>query len=106
MDGVSIFANYRPQGASGLGGATGLGITYTGMEGLTASIATSDIEGANSGDSGDQTAWKLSYAFGPITAAVSQSEYDVGTANSDETTQGMSLSYTCLLYTSPSPRDS
>ena len=94
MDGVSMFANYVPQGASGLGGATGVGLTYTGIEGLTATIATSDIEGANSGDSGDQTAWLVSYAFGPITAAVSQSEYDVGTANSDETTQGMSLSYT------------
>jgi len=73
---------------------TGAGITYTGLEGLSATIATSDIEGANSGDSGDQTAWLVSYAFGPITAAVGQSEYDVGTANSDETTSSMSLSYT------------
>ena len=94
MDGMSIFANYVPQGASGLGGATGAGLTYTGIEGLTASVATSDIEGANSGTSGDQTAWKVSYAMGPITAAVGQSEYDVGTANSDEETSSWSVSYT------------
>jgi outer membrane protein OmpU len=94
MDGMSIFANYVPQGATGLGGATGFGLTYTGIEGLTASVATSDIEGANSGTSGDQTAWKVSYAMGPITAAVGQSEYDVGTANSDEETSSWSVSYT------------
>jgi len=94
MDGVSIFANYVPQGATGLGGATGVGVTYTGVEGLTATIASSDIEGANSGTSGDQTVWKVSYAMGPITAAVGQSEYDVGTANSDEETSSWSVSYT------------
>ena len=94
MDGASIFASYRPQGASGLGGATGVGATYTGVDGLTITAAMTDIEGANSGTSGDQTAWKASYAFGPITVAAGRSEYDVGTANSDETTSSMSLSYT------------
>jgi outer membrane protein OmpU len=94
MDGVSIFANYVPQGASGLGGATGVGASYTGVDGLTITAAMSDIEGASSADSGDQTAWLASYALGPITVAAGRSEYDVGTANSDETTSSMSLSYT------------
>jgi outer membrane protein OmpU len=94
MDGASIYASYRPQGASGLGGATGMGVTYTGVEGLTAKIAMTDIEGANSGTSGDQTAWHVSYAMGPITAAVANSEYDVGTADSDQETSSYSVSYT------------
>ena len=45
MDGLSVFANYNPQGSRTESG-TGYGFTYTGIEGLTASYATGDVVAA------------------------------------------------------------
>ena len=43
------------------------------------------------------------YAYGPITVAYMNSEYDDEVAAGDQTTDAYSIA--CLLYTSPSPRD-
>jgi len=93
MDGLAINLSYQPQG-SGRESATGYGFTYTGVEGLTASYATTDEAGTTVALSGDQTAWKLSYAYGPVTATASNSEFDVGTASSDQEISSIALSYT------------
>ena len=93
MDGLSINASYKPQASSRESG-TGYGVSYTGIEGLTASYATSDIVGTTAALSGDQTVWKLSYAYGPVTATASNSEYDVTTVASDQDTSSYAISYT------------
>ena len=93
MDGLSVFANYNPQ-ASRTESGTGYGFTYTGVEGLTASYATGDVVGTTTALSGDQTTYKLAYAFGPITASMSNNDYDVGTAASDQETSSYAVSYT------------
>jgi outer membrane protein OmpU len=93
MDGLSIFANYNPQG-SRRESSTGFGFTYTGIEGLTASYAQADEVGTTVALSGDQTAYKLSYAFGPITASMSNTDFDVGTSTSDQETSSYAISYT------------
>lgn len=95
MDGVEVFASYTPQGATGIdGGATGFGATFSGVEGLSASYAITDINGTTTGNSGEASAAVISYAMGPITATVSEHEYDVGTASDDEETSSWALSYT------------
>ena len=93
MDGLSVFANYNPQGTRTEAG-TGYGFTYTGVEGLTASYATGDVVGATTAASGDQTTYKLSYAIGPVTASYSNNDYDIGTAADDQETTSYAVSYT------------
>ena len=95
MDGVSINASYEPQ-ASGNTNDSGMGwaVTYTGVEGLTAVYSQSDEVGTTSALSGEQTAWKLSYAYGPITATATGSDFDVQTAASDQDVSSYAVSYT------------
>ena len=93
MDGLSINASYKPQASSRESG-TGYGVSYTGLDGLTAKYATTDEVGATTAASGDQTVWKLSYAYGPVTATASNSEYDVTTVASDQDTSSYAISYT------------
>ena len=95
MDGVSINASYEPQ-ASGNTNDSGMGwsVTYTGVEGLTAVYSQSDEVGTTSALSGEQTAWKLAYAYGPITATATGSDFDVQTASADQDVSSYAVSYT------------
>jgi len=89
VDGVAINASYTPR-TTGADASTSYSVTYTGVEGLTASYGMGD--GGN--EATDGTAMKLSYVFGPITAGYSTYEHDTtGTASDDDTT-GYSISYT------------
>ena len=96
MDGVSLFASYTPQAAVAAqsAGSVGYGITYTGVEGLTASFATNDINGGSADADGDVDVISLSYAMGPITASYSNNDFDVGLAASDQETSAFAISYT------------
>jgi len=89
MDGVAINASYTPRG-TGADASTAWNVTYTGIEGLSASYAMGD----GSDEATDGTAFKLSYAFGPITAAYSTYEHDTTGTSSDDDTTGYKISYT------------
>ena len=93
MDGLSVNASYKPQASSRVSG-TGYGVAYTGIDGLTAKYATSDVVASTTALSGDQTVWSLSYAYGPVTASASNSEYDVQTGSSDQDMSSYAISYT------------
>ncbi len=95
MDGVAVALSYKPQQSGNtIDSGTGYAVTYTGVEGLTLVYSNSDIVGTTSALSGDQTAWKVSYAYGPVTATATQSEYDVTTTTSDQDVSSMAVSYT------------
>ena len=95
MDGVAVNLSYQPQQSGNtIDSAIGYAVTYTGVEGLTLAYSESDIVGTTSDLSGDQTAWKISYAYGPVTATMTQSEYDVVTTTSDQDVSSMAVSYT------------
>ena len=93
MDDLTVNLSYKPQG-SGAESASGYGVAYTGVEGLTAKYAITDVETGVTGTSGDQSVWSLSYAYGPITASASNSDYDVGTSSSDQELSSYAVSYT------------
>ena len=93
MDGLSAQVSYQPQG-SGREAATGYNIAYTGMEGLTVKYSSTDEVGTTVALSGDQTAWHASYAYGPVTVTATNSEFDVGTASSDQELSSFAISYT------------
>ena len=94
MDGLSVFASLNPQEGGVNQTESGYGVTYTGIEGLTASYATTDIESGATATSGDHTAMKLSYAYGPVTVGYSKSDHDTGTDSSDTELSAVSIAYT------------
>ena len=100
MDGLNVTLSYNPQGtatASGNGekpSETGYGINYTGVEGLSVSYATTDIETNTASTSGDNDVLKVSYVYGPVTATYSNSETDIESDTSSGETDSYALSYT------------
>jgi len=90
MDGLSVFASYNPQMDDTANSdvnetETGFGATYTGVEGLTFSYATTDINSGATATSGDHTAMKATYAYGPVTVGYSKNEHDVSASGSNNT---------------------
>ena len=93
MDGLSVDLSYQPQG-SGRESATGYGIAYTGVDGLTAKYAVTDEVGTTTALSGDQTVWNLSYVYDSFTVTASNSDFDVETNTSDQEISSYAVSYT------------
>jgi outer membrane protein OmpU len=94
VDGLSVTASFGPKAAT-TAAKTGFGVNYTGMEGLTVKYAVADVvKGNTTTANGDSTVLSLSYAYGPVTVAYSDMQYDIGTASSDVDTTGMKVSYT------------
>ncbi|MDA7485933.1 porin [Candidatus Pelagibacter ubique] len=107
VDGLAVSASYNPQIATGTGHAAqtagngseiGYSATYTGVEGLSVSYGVTDLKrhaaDTNAISSGEQTAFKASYAYGPVTLAASNSEYDVTGTASDQEVSSLKISYT------------
>ena len=98
FEGIQVTASYRPDGSAATDdateSATGFGVNYTGVEGLSVHYAVTDIETGSTGTSGEQTTMKASYAYGPVTVAYSSNENDEGTAGNDQDTTSYNISYT------------
>jgi outer membrane protein OmpU len=91
VDGLSVQASYLP-GGEGADSAVGYGATYTGVEGLSVTYATG--EDSSVGNVNDATMLKGSYAYGPVTVAYSDYEYDAQTDTADDEMTSYKLSYT------------
>ena len=93
MEGLTGVVSYQPQGANSES-ATGYGVNYSGVEGLTLNYATTDIDGTTAATRGDNSAMKASYAYGPVTVTYSQSENDLGSTGIDNESTSYAISYT------------
>jgi hypothetical protein len=96
MEGLTLVGSYAPQASTAetRQSGTGIGINYTGIEGLTLKFAKADVVNSTKALSGDQTVMYASYAFGPVTASYSKWESDVDTANKDMELSSVAISYT------------
>jgi outer membrane protein OmpU len=96
VDGMTVTASWNPAASAGVNSMLGLGVNYTGIEGLSVSYATMDVEGHDSTTEGDETALKASYAYGPITVSYSSFDHDIGAATSATNLEldSMAVSYT------------
>ena len=96
MDGLKIFTSYNPAEGGVNEGETGYGATYTGVEGLSVSYATTDVNSGTTSTSGEQTSYKLTYAIGPVTVGTSGTDHDVAAASSanDRELSSYSIAYT------------
>ena len=92
LDDLALVASYTPAGDGGANSSTSYSATYTGVEGLT--IAYGAGEDNSTAVEADATAWKVSYAYGPVTVTATDLEYDHGTATSDRNMDSMAVSYT------------
>jgi len=96
VDGLSVSASYTPQGSvtSGTESSTAYGLTYTGIEGLSVSYGAGTSDSGATATKADVTTMKASYAYGPITVAYSDHEYDSVTATRDQDVKSYSVAYT------------
>ena len=94
VDGLSVSASYTPQG-SNAASSSAFGGTYTGVEGLSISYGVGSNDGAaGTANNADVTTMKASYAYGPVTLAYSDHEFDSATATRDQDTTSYSIAYT------------
>jgi outer membrane protein OmpU len=93
MEGLTLQASYQPQGSNRTSG-TGLGATYTGIEGLTLKYAVADVVGTTVAKSGDETVLYASYAYGPVTVSYSDMATDIEATSSDYDLESFAVSYT------------
>jgi outer membrane protein OmpU len=93
MDGLASDISYTAS-TTDVEATVGYALTYTGVEGLSVSYGSGDVGGKTDGSDGaDVTTMKASFAFGPITAAMSLNDYDI-TGASNEEQSSYKLSYT------------
>ena len=96
MEGLTLVGSYAPQasGAETRASGTGIGINYTGIEGLTLKYAKADIVNSTKDLSGESTVMFASYAYGPVTVKISEMEGDLDTADKSYEISSASISYT------------
>ena len=92
VDGLAVAGSYQAANTTG-SGSTALGVTYSGIEGLSLSYGQGSSDDVKD-IAGDQTIMKASYAYGPITVAASNNDFDHTTASYDQEVSSVSLSYT------------
>ena len=92
VDGLAVAGSYQALNSTG-SGSTAFGATYSGIEGLSLSYGQGSSDDVKD-IAGDQTIMKASYAYGPITVAASNNDFDHTTSTIDQEVSSVSLSYT------------
>ena len=93
VDGLGVVTSYNGSSA-GEEGTIGYALTYTGVEGLSVSYGVGEVGDTTAGTGGREiTTYKASYAFGPVTAAMSMNDYDITSAANEEQSS-YKISYT------------
>ena len=94
VDGLGVVTSYNGSSA-GEEGTIGYAFTYTGVEGLSVSYGVGEVGDTTAGTGGREvTTYKASYAFGPVTAAISMNDYDITGSTPNEEQSSYKISYT------------
>jgi len=94
VDGASITASFSPRGSND-NSSSAFAFAYTGVEGLTVNLGMgTNNSAAGTALDADVTSMKVSYAFGPVTVAYSDHEFDSNTATRDQDVSSYSVAYT------------
>ena len=93
MDGVTLTASYVPHNGSNFESSVDWAVAYTGIEGLTIGAAMGE-DNSTKGSKADVTTYYGSYAYGPITVAVHQTEKDSESNTADVDFTAFSVAYT------------
>jgi len=95
VDGLTLAASYVPQGTDDEA-QTAYALTYTGLvDGLTLKYGVGDDnDGTGALSNAEATSISATYAYGPMTFAYSDHDYDHETVLSSQDAKSMKLSYT------------
>jgi len=91
-DGLTLVGSYQPKG-SNRESATGYGVNYTGMDGLTINYASTDSVGTTTANSGDNEVMKVSYVYGSFTGTISNLDHSTPTAAGNVEASSYAVSY-------------
>ena len=83
-DGLALKAAYKPSKGTALESSTEIGVSYTGMEGLTVLAAMGENNSA--ADKIDLSVFSVNYAMGPISVGFQANESDRGTGTDEDFT--------------------
>ena len=93
VDGLGVVTSYNMSSA-GEEASVSYALTYTGVEGLSVSYGMGEVGDTTAGTGGREvTTMKASFAFGPVTAAMSINDYDITSASNEEQSS-YKISYT------------
>ena len=95
MDGLAVNVSYVPHTSTQYEGTFDWALAYTGVEGLTVGFASGENK-TTKGSEADVSTYYATYAYGPITVAFAETEYDseATTASADVDFTGYSVAYT------------
>ena len=93
VDGLNIEASYVPSTATAANGSTDMGITYSGIDGLTIGLAAGTDDTAGSAAAVDEQAMYVTYAYDAFTFGVQSNESDSSVAGADSEFSGWAVSY-------------
>jgi len=93
IDGVNLEASYVPSTGVAAGGSTDIGITYSGIDGLTIGVATGTDDTVGAGSEVDEQAMYITYAYDAFTFGVQSNESDSAVAGADSEFSGWAVSY-------------
>jgi outer membrane protein OmpU len=91
-EGLTLVGSYQPQGTN-RESATGVGINYTGFDGLTINYANTDMVSTTAALSGDNEVLKVSYVYGSFTGTWSNLDHSTGTTASNSESSSYAVSY-------------
>ena len=94
VDGLTVMASYQPAGSNDESD-NAYALTYAGIDGLSVSYGKgSNDSAAGTASNADATTISATYAYGPITLAYSDHEFDSNTDTADQDTTSYKVSYT------------
>ena len=95
VDGLAVNVSYVPHTTTQYEDTMDFALAYTGVEGLTIGYASGENK-TTKGSEADVSTYYLSYAFGPLTVAYANTEYDseATTSTADVDFTGYSVAYT------------
>ena len=95
MDGLSVNVSYVPHTSTQYENTMDWAVAYTGVEGLTLGYASGENKGTK-GSEADVSTYYVTYAYGPVTVAFAETEYDSEntTTTADQDFTAYSVAYT------------
>jgi outer membrane protein OmpU len=93
VDGVNLEASYVPSTGAVTTGSTDIGVTYTGIDGLTIGLAAGTDETGGTTAGVDESAMYVTYAYDAFTFGVQSNESDSETAGADSDFTAYAVSY-------------
>ena len=93
IDGITLMASFTPASATELESSTEIGVTYTGIDGLTIGLASGTDSGAGLTSEVENTTMYMTYAYDAFTFGIQDNDSDSEVADADEEYRAYAISY-------------